>query len=56
MVIVIKRGMKRKQINTILDRNKRTTKKKLELEKYCGILKLSADPLDIQKELRNEWK
>lgn len=55
MVTVIKKGMKKKQISLILDRKKKSKKKKLDLEKYCGILKLKEDPLDIQEKLRNEW-
>jgi N-acetyltransferase len=30
--------------------------KKLDAEKYSGILKLEDDPLDIQKRLRDEWE
>ncbi|MCX8492054.1 MAG: hypothetical protein ORN54_13415 [Cyclobacteriaceae bacterium] len=27
----------------------------VDTRKYCGIIKLSKDPLVVQKELRNEW-
>ncbi|MCB0749066.1 MAG: hypothetical protein KDC90_16520 [Ignavibacteriae bacterium] len=55
MVTIIKKGMKKKQINLILDRKKKSKKKKLDIEKYCGILKLTEDPSAIQEKLRNEW-
>lgn len=56
MVTVIKKGMKKKQISKLLEKNKSSQSKKLNIEKYCGILKLEIDPLEIQKKLRNEWK
>ncbi|MBK7107145.1 MAG: hypothetical protein IPH62_17875 [Ignavibacteriae bacterium] len=56
MVTVIKKGMNRKQINSILDRNKITLKNKIDIKKYCGVLILKEDPLEIQKKLRNEWE
>ena len=30
--------------------------KKFDPNKYCGLIKTGKDPLEIQKELRNEWK
>lgn len=55
MVTVIKKGMKKKQISLLLEKNKKSQSKKIDIEKYCGILKLKVDPLEIQKRIRNEW-
>lgn len=30
--------------------------KGVNTKKYCGVIKLKKDPLDIQKEMRNEWQ
>lgn len=30
--------------------------KKIDLYKYCGLLKLKEDPVILQKRWRNEWK
>ena len=34
----------------------KATGKKVDLLRFCGILKLKEDPLVIQKRLRNEWQ
>ncbi|MDZ7648403.1 MAG: hypothetical protein U5K54_15125 [Cytophagales bacterium] len=36
--------------------NKAINLKGVDTSKYCGVIKLSKDPLTIQKELRNEWE
>ncbi len=28
----------------------------VDTRKYCGVIKLTSDPLKIQKELRDEWE
>jgi len=56
MVTVIKKGMRKKEIDSLLDRHKKLNKKKIILEKYCGVIELKEDPLEIQKKLRDEWK
>ena len=55
MVTVIKKGMRKKEINSLLERHKKLNKDNIMLEKYCGIIKLKEDPLLIQKKLRDEW-
>ncbi len=55
MITTIKRGTPRGSILKILKEHP-TKVKYIDLKKYCGILKLKADPLDLQKEWRNEWK
>ncbi|MBI1768804.1 MAG: hypothetical protein HY015_07035 [Bacteroidetes bacterium] len=36
--------------------NKAISSKGVDTRKYCGVIKLSKDPLTIQKELRDEWE
>jgi len=53
-MVVIKRKSGKKNISKILD--KAISSKGVDTRKYCGVIKLSKDPLIIQKELRNEWE
>lgn len=32
------------------------SKKGINLDEFCGILKLKESPVQIQKKMRNEWK
>ena len=54
MVLIIKRGTRKQKVNETLSRLKGA--KRLDAFKYCGILKLKEDPMEIQKRLRNEWE
>ena len=55
MVTTIKKGTSREKIRLAL--KKRTVKiKSPDLEKYCGSISLSEDPLELQKKWRNEWE
>ena len=54
MVLVLKKGASKKQIETI--EKKLSKKNGVNVLKYCGTIKLKEDPLKIQKNLRNEWK
>ncbi len=55
MVIVIKKGMSRKEILTAL--KKHTAKPKgPDLKKYFGSISLSEDPVELQKKMRDEWE
>lgn len=57
MVTTIKRGSTRKEIQTLVERHNRETKKKgVDVKKYVGVIKLKEDPLTIQKKLRDEWE
>ncbi|HRI46987.1 MAG TPA: hypothetical protein PK559_07785 [Ignavibacteriaceae bacterium] len=56
MIINLKKGMAKKEINSLLKRHSKTSKKKIDLKKYCGQILLEEDPLLIQKKLRDEWK
>ncbi|KAF0139236.1 MAG: hypothetical protein FD143_3574 [Ignavibacteria bacterium] len=56
MVTVIKKGMREKEINSLLIKHGNKKKKKIDLKKYCGIIQLKEDPIKLQKELRDEWE
>ena len=51
MPIVIKKKSTKKEISKKIDKAIRT--KGVDTRKYCGVIKLSKDPLAIQKELRD---
>lgn len=56
MVMTIKRGTEREQIKAVLEKlRKQRLIRKLELSKYCGVLSLKEDPLELQKRWRDEW-
>jgi hypothetical protein len=54
MATVIKRKSNRRNISKIFD--KAVSSKGVDTKKYCGVIKLSKDPLVIQKQLRDEWE
>ena len=57
MVTVIKKGAARQTIKSLLKQGARKkTRKKIDLEKYCGTIKLTEDPLLLQKKWRDDWK
>lgn len=55
MVTIIKRGDSpediKKKVNAAI-----SNKRKSDITKYAGSIKLSVDPLKWQKEIRNEWE
>jgi hypothetical protein len=53
MITKIKKGTSSKEIRRILAKQKHP--KGINAFKHCGVIRLRKDPLDIQKELRNEW-
>jgi len=53
MVTIIKKGADNKEIEEALSNLK--SFKRFNAYKHCGKIKLKADPLEIQKKLRNEW-
>ena len=56
MVITLKKGTKKKNIQQLLDHLvKQKRSKGINAQKYCGIISLKSDALQIQKNLRNEW-
>ncbi len=57
MVTVLKYGSKKEAIKRLLERlNQQTDSKGIDAYKYCGVLNIEVDPMDIQSKLRDEWK
>lgn len=54
MITVVKKKLGRKDISKKF--NKAIAQKGVHTHKFCGVIKLSKDPLVIQKELRDEWE
>lgn len=55
MVLVIKKGSKSHTINLTLNKIK-SPSKEFNAQKYCGMLKLRKDPMEIQNQMRDEWE
>ena len=55
MATVIKKGTPKKDAKKLVDEAVAKAGKK-DLRKYAGILKTDIDPLEYQKQLRNEWE
>lgn len=55
MVTIIKKGTPKaeikRRINEVVNKNP-----KRNIMKYAGKLKIDIDPLEFQKNMRNEWK
>lgn len=57
MVTTLKYGSDKQAIKLILDRLKRQkSRSSLDAYKYCGVITLAEEPLEIQKKLRDEWE
>ena len=54
MVFIIQKGTTRKKLDAFLKNIKE--KKGVNAKKYCGVIKLKENPLDIQKKMRDEWE
>jgi hypothetical protein len=54
MVTIIKKGTAKSKILQILHKMK--VSKGIDAYKYCGIISLKADPMFIQKQMRDEWE
>ena len=54
MVLVLKKGANKKQMQSI--ENKLLKKAGVNTKKFCGVISLKENPLDIQKQIRNEWQ
>ena len=55
MATVIKKGTPKKDAKKLVDEAVAKAGKK-DLRKYAGILKTDIDPLEYQKQMRNEWE
>ena len=58
MVTKIKKGSTRNMIRELLEQRRKQFNpcKKKDIKKYCGAIKLTESPMDIQKTMRNEWE
>ena len=56
MVLVLKKGATKKEIAAIRKKLKKLPTKGVDTKKYCGVIKLKEDPLEIQKKRRDEWQ
>ncbi|MDH5400290.1 MAG: hypothetical protein OEX02_19205 [Cyclobacteriaceae bacterium] len=54
MVTVIKKGGSKKQLKDQIEKALKT--KGVDTHKFCGVIKLKEDPLEIQKRMRDEWE
>lgn len=54
MVNILKKGATQQEQLSIKARLQK--KPKMDIRNFCGVLKLPEDPMDIQKQLRDEWK
>lgn len=55
MVLVLKKGASKKEIDVLRKKLGKIPKKGVDTKKYCGVIKLKEDPLVIQQKMRNEW-
>lgn len=57
MTTIIKDKLSKRKVEKILKHAvAQDQRKRLDVKKYFGILKLKEDPVKIQRKLRNEWK
>jgi hypothetical protein len=55
MVTTIKRGSSREKIHKIM-MDWTSRRRKIDLERFCGIIRIKDDPITLQKAWRNEWE
>ncbi len=55
-VIKLKRDASEAELNQIKEQVARESKEGFDAFKYCGIIKLTEDPLEFQKRIRDEWE
>ena len=57
MTYIINKNTTKKEFVKLLATIKRSKKSTgIDLSKHCGVLKLKKDPLQIQKEMRDDWE
>ena len=54
MTIILKKGQRLEDV--LSDRNEKAPAKRLDAMKYVGVLKIKEDPLEIQRQVRDEWE
>jgi hypothetical protein len=58
-MVTIKRGASKAEIEQLLQQllsQQEKKRKGFDAYEFCGSVKLKSDPLDYQKNLRNEWQ
>lgn len=55
MVTIIKKGTPRKEIKKRIN-DAVSKSRRRNIKKYAGKLKLDIDPLEYQRQMRNEWE
>ena len=55
MVTTLKHGSQKDSITKLLNRLSNKAGRGINTQKYSGLIELKGDPLEIQKEIRNEW-
>lgn len=55
MVTIIKKGATAQTIKKKYEKVVSSPSKK-DIRKYCGVISLKKNPVDLQKEWRDEWK
>lgn len=56
MVTTIKKGASKEEIHHLLESHNKKSKNGIDVKKYCGVLNLKEDPLELQKKWRDEWE
>lgn len=56
MVLVLKKGASRKDIEALRKKLERRLSKGVDTKKYCGVIRLKEDPLEMQQKMRDEWE
>ncbi len=56
MVITLKKGSNRSRISKLLEKIRQTKPLRgIDAYKYCGLINLEEDPIEIQRKMRDEW-
>lgn len=55
MVTVIKKGASAQTVRKKYEKHVSTPPKK-DIRKFCGVISLKKDPVELQKTWRNEWE
>lgn len=56
MVLVLKKGASRREIEALRRKLERRSAKGVDTKKYCGVIRLKEDPLQMQQKMRDEWQ
>jgi len=56
MITVIKKGSSAKTVREQYRKHRKAGEEKNDIRRLCGTISLKKDPLELQKEWRDEWK